>query len=245
MRSTVSSLMCAPVTVCACVLELANVCVHWCRCALQVDVMLPFFAHREVDLAHTAVRVYLLRLYRAYDVVTLNVVGSLASTGDAASSRPSSQDELALGLPSQQELTAIDQGVPIDPAAVTVDVVRPAESAPCYIRAVWTFHAFEGTEFDTVHPVYGAGGGYASSSSVTGVDVSGKGRGMPLAAAESAEDLHVGDSREAFVFVCGYQCWCVCSSACVGQHVLDSGCWIVCGRVWPCVVVPFIDRTEK
>jgi hypothetical protein len=42
-----------------------------------VDMMLPFFGHREPQLACNAVKVYLRRLYRAYDIHRMSVRGAV------------------------------------------------------------------------------------------------------------------------------------------------------------------------
>jgi hypothetical protein len=60
--------------------------------------MLPFFGHHDPEIARTAVRVYVMRLYRAYDIVSLDVTGSISDECDG--SRPHSPDS-DIGLPSR------------------------------------------------------------------------------------------------------------------------------------------------
>lgn len=60
--------------------------------------MLPFFGHHDPEIARTAVRVYVMRLYRAYDIVSLDVTGSTSDECDG--SRPHSPDS-DIGLPSR------------------------------------------------------------------------------------------------------------------------------------------------
>jgi hypothetical protein len=73
----------------------------WSSCHVrgQVDVMLPFFGHHDQEVARTAVRVYVMRLYRAYDIVSLDVTGC-TNEGALGSSRAHSP-ESDIGLPTQ------------------------------------------------------------------------------------------------------------------------------------------------
>ena len=58
--------------------------------------MLPFFGHHDRDIARTAVRVYVMRLYRAYDIVALDVSGYTGSSSSRAHSPDSD-----IGLPTK------------------------------------------------------------------------------------------------------------------------------------------------
>ncbi len=96
----------------------------------QVDVMLPFFGHHDNEIARAAVRVYVMRLYRAYDIVCLEVAGN--SGGVSAPPSPTSD----IGLPSMVRGRAA--------------LLSPSHHSLCPLHASQGPHAFPSLPFSVL-----------------------------------------------------------------------------------------------